>query len=102
MTSVQERYAARYAESLMNTFGPPKLTLARGEGAHVFPGLDSVDKGAADHHAVCDLGNLPGGLSVIDAEAHRDRHAGVLPGQGEHSGYLAQRRTCTGTRHARD
>ena len=32
MTTFQERYAA----SLMNTFGPPKLTLARGEGAHVW------------------------------------------------------------------
>jgi acetylornithine aminotransferase len=31
-TSFQERYAA----SLMNTFGPPKLTLVRGEGAHVW------------------------------------------------------------------
>ena len=27
---------ARYAESLMNTFGPPKLVLMRGEGAHVW------------------------------------------------------------------
>ncbi|HEY6933663.1 MAG TPA: acetylornithine transaminase [Marmoricola sp.] len=26
----------RYAASLMNTFGPPKLVLARGEGAHVW------------------------------------------------------------------
>ncbi|GAB3262107.1 acetylornithine transaminase [Nocardioides dilutus] len=32
MTSFKERYAA----SLMNTFGPPKLTLVRGEGAHVW------------------------------------------------------------------
>jgi acetylornithine/N-succinyldiaminopimelate aminotransferase len=32
MTTYQERYA----ESLMNAFGPPKLTLARGEGAHVW------------------------------------------------------------------
>jgi acetylornithine/N-succinyldiaminopimelate aminotransferase len=32
MTSYQERYAA----SLMNTFGPPKLVLTRGEGAHVW------------------------------------------------------------------
>ena len=36
MTSFQERYAARYEQSLMNTFGPPKLTLVRGEGAHVW------------------------------------------------------------------
>jgi acetylornithine aminotransferase len=27
---------ARYAGSVMNTFGPPKLVLARGEGAHVW------------------------------------------------------------------
>ena len=27
---------ARYAESLMNTFGPPKLVLTRGEGPHVW------------------------------------------------------------------
>jgi acetylornithine aminotransferase len=29
-------YRDRYAESLMNAFGAPKLTLARGEGAHVW------------------------------------------------------------------
>jgi acetylornithine aminotransferase len=28
--------AERYADSLMNTFGPPKLTLVRGQGAHVW------------------------------------------------------------------
>ncbi|MGY2703240.1 acetylornithine transaminase [Nocardioides sp. HB32] len=41
MTSYQERYAA----SLMNTFGPPKLVLARGEGAHVWDtdGKEYVD-----------------------------------------------------------
>jgi acetylornithine/N-succinyldiaminopimelate aminotransferase len=27
---------ARYSESLMNTFGPPKLVLTRGKGAHVW------------------------------------------------------------------
>ncbi|WKN46730.1 acetylornithine transaminase [Nocardioides sp. Arc9.136] len=32
VTQAQERYAA----SLMNTFGPPKLQLVRGEGAHVW------------------------------------------------------------------
>jgi acetylornithine aminotransferase len=32
MTDLQ----ARYAESLMNTFGPPKLVLTRGAGAHVW------------------------------------------------------------------
>lgn len=29
-------YGERYAASLMNTFGPPRLTLVRGEGAHVW------------------------------------------------------------------
>jgi len=32
MADLQQRYAA----ALMNTFGPPKLVLARGEGAHVW------------------------------------------------------------------
>ncbi|GAA4713394.1 acetylornithine transaminase [Nocardioides conyzicola] len=31
-----DSYAERYTASLMNTFGPPKLVLARGEGAHVW------------------------------------------------------------------
>ena len=45
MTTAQERYAARYQQSLMNTFGPPKLTLVRGEGAHVWDadGKEYVD-----------------------------------------------------------
>jgi len=29
-------YGQRYAASLMNTFGPPKLVLVKGEGAHVW------------------------------------------------------------------
>lgn len=35
----------RYADSLMNTFGPPKLVLTRGEGAHVWDtdGKEYVD-----------------------------------------------------------
>lgn len=41
MSSLQERYAA----SVMNTFGPPKLVLARGEGSHVWDtdGKEYVD-----------------------------------------------------------
>ena len=41
MTDLQARYAA----SLMNTFGPPKLVLTRGEGAHVWDadGKEYVD-----------------------------------------------------------
>ena len=41
MTTVQERYAG----ALMNTFGPPRLTLVRGEGAHVWDadGREYVD-----------------------------------------------------------
>jgi acetylornithine aminotransferase len=34
--TVHQRFQERYAASLMNTFGPPKLTLVRGEGAHVW------------------------------------------------------------------
>jgi acetylornithine/N-succinyldiaminopimelate aminotransferase len=38
-------HAERYATSLMNAFGPPKLTLARGQGAHVWDtdGKEYVD-----------------------------------------------------------
>ncbi len=38
-------WGERYAGSLMNTFGPPKLTLVRGEGAHVWDadGKEYVD-----------------------------------------------------------
>jgi acetylornithine aminotransferase len=45
VSSAHEQYAARYAQSLMNTFGPPKLTLARGQGAHVWDtdGKEYVD-----------------------------------------------------------
>ena len=41
MTDLQQRYAA----SLMNTFGPPRLALVRGEGAHVWDadGKEYVD-----------------------------------------------------------
>lgn len=41
VSDLQERYAA----SLMNTFGPPKLVLTRGEGAHVWDadGKEYVD-----------------------------------------------------------
>jgi acetylornithine/N-succinyldiaminopimelate aminotransferase len=41
MSTFQERYAA----SLMNTFGPPRLTLVRGQGAHVWDteGREYVD-----------------------------------------------------------
>jgi acetylornithine aminotransferase len=45
VTTSQERHAARYEQSLMNTFGPPRLTLVRGEGAHVWDadGKEYVD-----------------------------------------------------------
>jgi acetylornithine/N-succinyldiaminopimelate aminotransferase len=33
---VTRQWQERYARSLMNTFGPPKLVLARGEGAYVW------------------------------------------------------------------
>ena len=38
-------WSERYAAALMNTFGPPKLVLARGEGAHVWDvdGREYVD-----------------------------------------------------------
>ncbi|MGZ6741075.1 MAG: acetylornithine transaminase [Nocardioides sp.] len=41
----QQEWQDRYAGSLMNTFGPPKATLVRGEGAHVWDadGKEYVD-----------------------------------------------------------
>ena len=32
MTSPADGFVARYQQSLMNTFGPPRLALVRGEG----------------------------------------------------------------------
>ena len=45
MTHQEMTFQERYAASLMNTFGPPKLTLVRGEGAHVWDadGTEYVD-----------------------------------------------------------
>ncbi len=45
MTDADAGYQDRYAASVMNTFGPPKLVLARGEGAHVWDtdGKEYVD-----------------------------------------------------------
>ncbi len=44
-TGTSGDYQERYAASLMNTFGPPKLVLVRGEGAHVWDadGKEYVD-----------------------------------------------------------
>ncbi len=41
----EQDFQRRYAASLMNTFGPPKRTLVRGEGAHVWDadGREYVD-----------------------------------------------------------
>ena len=36
MSEQSTKWANRYAGALMNTFGPPKLVLARGDGARVW------------------------------------------------------------------
>jgi len=43
--SITSAWTERYAGALMNTFGPPKLVLTRGEGAHVWDadGREYVD-----------------------------------------------------------
>jgi acetylornithine/N-succinyldiaminopimelate aminotransferase len=43
--TITETWTERYAGALMNTFGPPKLVLTRGEGAHVWDadGREYVD-----------------------------------------------------------
>lgn len=45
MTSPEQSLTERYPHALMNTFGPPKLALVRGEGAHVWDedGREYVD-----------------------------------------------------------
>ena len=45
MSTTEPTWGERYAASLMNTFGPPKLVLVRGEGAHVWDadGQEYVD-----------------------------------------------------------
>ena len=45
MTATNTEWTERYAGSLMNTFGPPKTVLVRGEGAHVWDadGREYVD-----------------------------------------------------------
>jgi len=44
-STVPTGYGERYQQALMNTFGPPKLVLTRGEGAHVWDetGKEYVD-----------------------------------------------------------
>ena len=45
MSDANQAWAERYGAALMNTFGPPKLVLTRGEGAHVWDenGTEYVD-----------------------------------------------------------
>ena len=62
---------------------PAALRDLGGQRPHVLPIPDGVDKGAADHHAVRDRRDLPGGGRVLDAEAHRDGHPGMFAGQGD-------------------
>ena len=45
MSDANQAWQERYGAALMNTFGPPKLVLTRGEGAHVWDenGTEYVD-----------------------------------------------------------
>ena len=45
MSATTSEWTERYTRALMNTFGPPKLVLARGQGAHVWDvdGREYVD-----------------------------------------------------------
>jgi acetylornithine/N-succinyldiaminopimelate aminotransferase len=64
----------RYADALMNTFGPPKLTLVRGDGAHVWDadGKEYVD--LLGGIAVNALGH--GHPALVDAVSHQLRTLG--------------------------
>jgi acetylornithine/N-succinyldiaminopimelate aminotransferase len=61
----EERYLDRYQRSLMNTFGPPKLTLVRGEGAHVWDDLGNEYVDLLGGIAVNALGH--GHPALVDA-----------------------------------
>ena len=65
----------RYAASLMNTFGPPKLALERGEGAHVWDedGKEYVD--LLGGIAVNALGHAhPALVATVTEQLHRLGH----------------------------
>jgi acetylornithine aminotransferase len=67
----------RYATALMNTFGPPKLVLTRGEGAHVW----DADGG--------EFVDLLGGIAV-NALGHADpRLVGAVTGQLQMLGHVS-------------
>ncbi len=68
---------ARYAESLMNTFGPPKLVLARGEGAHVW---DDTGKQYLD---------LLGGIAVNSLGHAHPALVGAVTSQLETLGHVS-------------
>ena len=40
----QDAYTQRYTSAVMNTFGPPKLVLVRGEAAHVWDADGKEDR----------------------------------------------------------
>ncbi len=74
MSTVSQAWQERYAGSLMNTFGPPKLVLERGEGTHVWDadGKEYVD--LLGGIAVNTLGhNHP---ALVDAVCHQLRTLG--------------------------
>ena len=65
----------RYAASLMNTFGPPRLALERGEGAHVWDedGKEYVD--LLGGIAVNALGHAhPALVATVTEQLHRLGH----------------------------
>ena len=68
---------ARYAEALMNTFGPPKLVLARGEGATVW---DEDGKAYVD---------LLGGIAVNSLGHAHPALVGAITGQLQTLGHVS-------------
>jgi acetylornithine aminotransferase len=73
MTTWQDRYAG----ALMNTFGPPKLTLERGRGAHVW---DTDGKEYVD---------LLGGIAVNSLGHAHPALVGAVTGQMETLGHIS-------------
>ena len=88
-------WTERYAGSLMNTFGPPKTVLVRGEGAHVWDadGREYVEMVHREYNPVTE--QLEVTAYILDAQTGQAIPADQIPADavryassGGHSEYL--------------
>ena len=101
-SSTSQQWQERYAGAVMNTFGPPKLVLVRGEGAHVWDadGKEYVD--LLGGIAVNALGHAHPALvaAVTEQLTHPRPRLELLhqraPGRAGRTAALARRRATAG------